>query len=576
MNRILTSLLILVLLGCGGVVTAQKKDKKGKKGTMKAAVADPKIKERIGYLFIEAKTLYLQDDKEGAIRLFRELITIDPKNHAALYEIGKLQNELQNYHEGAKYCRMAVDLDPGNYWYHVELVNSWQGARDIGKALEAQAALAERFPGDKNALYDLAQLYIVNKDFQKAIETYAQLEKITGPNDEIDFSKHQLYVYTNQTEKAMVEIDSLIAANPNESRYYQAKHDLLMMMHKPEEALTVLENLLARNPKDAFALLSLADYYKAKGNMAKSDEYLERVFVNPEVDLEAKVKILAGMYASAETDPSILARMDHLSHLLQSQHPKSAMVMAIRGDVFQTAEKPDSARVCYRKSLQIDPSNEKVWEELLMISSEFSDWDQMQKDSEKALEYFPNKSVFLYFFATASLQNGANEEAIYAFEKIKKAESANKGLLLRAFLGLGEAYHRDGQYSKSDENFRAALNESPGNPLVMNNYAYFLSLRHERLDEATKMVLQALENEPENGAFQDTYGWILYLQGKYNEAEQWIGKAVSRGGGAEVLEHYGDTWDKLGDRAKAHDFWQKAIDKGAKFDLSQKLIQGAK
>lgn len=577
MNKILTPLLILALVLGGGNAMAQKKEKKEKKGNgAKTSVVDPKTKERVDYLFIEANTLYLQDKKSEALGLLKELLSLSPKNHAALYQMGKISNELHSYGEGVKHCKLALELDPNNYWYYTELVHAWQGARDMGKALEVQAALVKKFPEDKNALYDLAQLYIVHKEFQKAIETYAQLEQLTGPNPEISFRKHQLYVYTNQTEKALAEIDQLIAAHPAESRYYQAKYDLLMLLQKPDEANAMLEALLARHPGDAFALLSLADYHRSHGNMDKSDAYLQRAFDNPDVDLEAKVKILGGMYQFAEDDPTVMARLERMSQSLLQLYPKSALVLGIRGDVLQTAKQPDSAMVYYRKSLQIDPTNEQVWQELLLISSESGKWAQMQRDAEKALEYFPNQSIFLYFFGTASTQNDDVDGAIYAFEKIKKTETENKEILVQSYLGLGECYHKKEAYTQSDENFDAAIRLSPGNPLVLNNYAYFLSLRSQRLDEASKMVQQALQKDPENGAYQDTYGWILYLQGDYKAAEQWIGKAVQKNAGAEALEHYGDVWAKMGDANKARDYWKQAIEKGAKFDLDEKMNKAQK
>lgn len=586
MNKTLGLLLFLALLlgqalmpahAGGNALHAQKKekakgDKKGKKGPAgKPSAIDPKTKERIDYLFIEANTLYLQEKKTESIGLFKELLAIDPKNHAAIYEIGKIQNELKNYNEGVRYCKMALDLNPDNYWYYVELANAYQGAREMDKALAVEAALVKHFPDDKNALYDLGQLYIVNKDFQHAIDTYTQLEKLTGANEEITFRKHQLYVYTNQPDKAMVQIDQLIDKNPTESRYWQAKYDLLMLMNKVTEAQAVLEEILKKNPDDAFALLSLADYYKGIGQMEKSDNYLQRAFDNPDVDLDAKVKILSGMYPMAERDPAIAQRLDRMSTSLVKLYPKSATALGVRGDVLQAADQPDSACSYYRKSLVVDPSNEQVWSELLILESEENQFDALQKDSEKALEYFPNQVLFLYFFGNSSAQKGDNEEAIYAFEKIKKTEVKDKEVLLQTCLSLGECYHKVEQYAKSDENFEAALKLSPSSPLVLNNYAYFLSLRGERLEDASKMVQQALQAEPNNGAFQDTYGWILYLQQNYKQAEQWIAKAVARGGGDEVLEHYGDTWAKLGDLDKAKDYWQQAIDKGSKFTLQSKL-----
>jgi tetratricopeptide (TPR) repeat protein len=589
MNRISTLLLLGALtLGQGLLpdaiggngLHAQKKEqtkadgggKKGKKGgTVTAPVTDPKLKEKVDYLFIEANTLYLQEKKVEAVALFKELLTLDPKNHAALYNVGKIQNELKNHGEAVKYCKLAVELSPDNIWYYSELAIAYEGMREMDKALAVQETIAKRFPEDKDALYDLAQLYILNKEFAKAVETYTLLEKQTGSNDEIAFRKHQLYIYLNQPDKAMAEIDRLIAANAAETRYWQAKYDLLMLQNKIPEAQAVLEQLLKQDPNDAFALLSLADYYKGIGQLQKSDEFLQRAFDNPSVDLDTKVKILGGMYQFAEQDPAVLDRMDRMSASLLQLYPKSALVLGIRGDVLQAAHEPDSARSYYRKSLALDAANEQVWSELLLIDSETNDYVQMQKDAEKALEYFPNQVLFLYFFGNGSAQNGDYEEAIYAFEKIKKTETKDKELLLQTYLSLAESYHREGQFAKSDEHFEAAKKLSPNNPLVLNNHAYFLSLRGERLDEASKMVQQALAAEPANGAFQDTYGWILYLQGQYKEAEQWIGKAVTASGGSEVLEHYGDTWAKLGDLLKAKDFWQQAIDKGAKISLETKL-----
>jgi tetratricopeptide (TPR) repeat protein len=590
MNRISALLLIITLsltpsialgyLGENGL-HAQKKEKaapekggkKGKKGggTSKTASMDPKTKERVDYLFIEANTLYLQEKKTEAIGLFKELLLVDPKNHATLYSIGKIQNELKNYGEGSKYCKMAVDLNPDNFWYYTELANAYQGAREVGKALEVQEALTKRFPDDKNARYDLAQLYILNKDFNKAIETYTQLEKLVGANDEITFRKHELYVYTNQTDKALTEIDKLIAANPTETRYWQAKYDLLMLMNKNTEAQAVLAKILERNPNDAFALLSLADYYKNNGQIQKSDEYLQRAFDNPEVDLDTKIKILSELYANADKEPSTMARLDRMSMALLKLYPKSALVLGIRGDVLQAAQEPDSARSYYRKSLAVDPTNMQVWSEMLLIDSEQNDFISLQKDAEKALEYYPNEILFLYFFGSSATQNGEYEEAIYAFEKIKKTEQKDKEVLLQTYLSLAECYHKTENYPKSDENFDAALKLAPNKPLVLNNYAYYLSLRNERLDDATKMVQQALAAEPNNGAYQDTYGWILYLQGDYKAAEQWIGKAAQQGGGSEVLEHYGDTWAKLKDMTKAKDYWQQAITQGAKFSMDDKV-----
>lgn len=550
----------------------QAQSRKKKKRDKQESTQKGKDKSRIDYLFIEANTQYLQGNAMEAIVLFKQVLDIDSKHHASMYNISKISFEEGDFETAAKYARMALDANPENYWYYAQLVAAHQGQRNTSKAIAVQEQMVEKFPEDKDGLFELAQLYIEAKQYQKSVNAYESLEKLIGMNEDVVFRKHQLYLYLNQPDNALAEIEKLIAFFPNDQRYYQAKYDIYLLTDREEEAQKILHDLLEVNPNDAFALLALADYYKSKQQYEKSDEYLYRAFGNPAVDLEAKVKILSGMYSYAKVDDKVLTRMKDLGNILYKTHPESAMVNGIRGDIFQVSGDADSARVYYLKSLESEPANEQVWQELLFIDSESSDFISMKDDSERALEYFPNQALFLYFFGLGSSQSGDNDEAIYAFEKIKKIGKGNDELLFQACLSLGEIYHKEDEFGKSDENFEAALEIDSENPLILNNYAYFLSLRNEQLERAEKMVLKALEKYPKSSAYQDTYGWILYLQGKYETAEEWIGKAVEGGGGAEVLEHYGDVWMKLGDYEKAKGYWEKAKDAGADHvDIAEKM-----
>src|SRR5207249_1646030 len=114
---------------------------------------------------------------------------------------------------------------------------------------------------------------------------------------------------------------------------------------------------------------------------------------------------------------------------------------------------------------------------------------------------------------------------------------------------LGDAYYYLKNNHASDSCYDLALVFDPSNVYVLNNYSYFLSLRSEKLDEAEKMAEHANTLAPNTSAYEDTYGWVLYKEGKYAEAKDWIGKALAHGADTDgtVLEHYGDVSYKLGD-----------------------------
>ena len=72
------------------------------------------------------------------------------------------------------------------------------------------------------------------------------------------------------------------------------------------------------------------------------------------------------------------------------------------------------------------------------------------------------------------------------------------------------------------------------------------------------------EIEPDQANYQDTYAWILYKQGKYVQAKEWLEKAMQNGGdkNAVILEHLGDVFAQLNDLIKALAYWKKAKEIG--------------
>ena len=115
------------------------------------------------------------------------------------------------------------------------------------------------------------------------------------------------------------------------------------------------------------------------------------------------------------------------------------------------------------------------------------------------------------------------------------------------------------EYEKSDVEFEEVIAIDPGNGFAMNNYSYYLSLRKQKLDVAEKYSKRSLEISPGNVSFLDTYGWILFQQGKYQEAKIYFEKALDKGGfnRPAITEHYGDVLFKLDQPDKAVEYWKK-------------------
>ena len=94
------------------------------------------------------------------------------------------------------------------------------------------------------------------------------------------------------------------------------------------------------------------------------------------------------------------------------------------------------------------------------------------------------------------------------------------------------------------------------------------------LEKAKRLSKRCIEISPDEPAYQDTYGWILYKLGEHAEAEKWIKKAVnSSRSNPVILEHYGDVLFHINQKKEAIKYWKKAKSAGGLSEILNKKIK---
>ena len=123
---------------------------------------------------------------------------------------------------------------------------------------------------------------------------------------------------------------------------------------------------------------------------------------------------------------------------------------------------------------------------------------------------------------------------------------------------LGNLYHENLDHLNSDKAYETALEFFPNNVIVLNNYAYYLSLREENLTKAEEMSRQTIQLFPEEGNYYDTYAWILYKMKNYSEAKKYMILAIEKGEGSShvVMEHMSKILFELGE-IEEHERYKK-------------------
>ncbi len=526
------------------------------------------------YFFVNANKEKLLGNTEDAIRLFKKSLQVDPTNAAAAYELGKIALSVNDFQSAEVFGKKAYNLNASNQWYALLYVEALQRNKKFSEAISIYQKLIENFPNRQEYYYDYADCYLrMNKPLE-AIKVYNNLEKKQGINEELSIQKEKVYIRMGKLDKAVEEIKNLIAAIPQEAKYYAVLAELYAANNMDTEAVETYQKALKIDSENATINLSFSEYYRHQRDYPKAFIYLGKAFESESLDIDTKVKILLSYYVISEKSEELKSYSLALCDKLIKLYPNDAKAYSIAGDFYYREKKLEKAKEYFSKALEFDKSKFVIWNQLLILQSEMQQFQEMEKTAQEALELFPNEPSLYLLAGIAYLQEKKPKEAVTVLNQGKNLVIDNKALLGQFYANLGDAYYRTKQMDLSDQSYEEALKINPNDTYVLNNYAYYLSLRNVNLDRAEEMSRKSNEIERDNASYNDTYGWILYAQGKYEEAQKWLEKAIENGasGNAVILEHLGDVFYKLNNNSKALDYWIKAKNAGKGSDFLERKI----
>jgi tetratricopeptide (TPR) repeat protein len=160
---------------------------------------------------------------------------------------------------------------------------------------------------------------------------------------------------------------------------------------------------------------------------------------------------------------------------------------------------------------------------------------------------------------------GQYDEAIAVYEELlqrvgdRESQARERDRYTRM---LGSLHGDLGRVDKANAVMEPLLKKNPDDDALKNDLGYIWADNGVRLDEAEKLIRQAVEAQPTNGNFLDSLAWVYYKQKKYGEAKQTIMKAIAlpRTQNAEIYEHVGAIHLALNEKDQAKAAWKKAID----------------
>lgn len=489
---------------------------------------------------------------------------------SALLQDAEAAIEKRQYKEASEHYREAarISRDPEVAKQATRVSHSYGFNEDALHSAERWVDLDKS--SDESLLY-LAQLQLRTGDIRDSRRTFLKL--LRRGDDPIDQRLVALIAFLSEEDPddANELMQQLAKPYKQSASAHYAAGVMALQAGDSKEAGKRAQKAIELQPDWVQPHLLYARSLLLDGDRDGAVDYTARmVGDNPDPDPEARLE-LAIMYLAADRDDDALSQVNQVL-LEQPARTDALRLMAI---IDFRQEHLDAAWSDFQDLLASGRYTMDALYYLARIADRREDYDQALALYSRVISG-PNAVVSQRRAGGILAEQGKTTEALAHLEEfgdihpghaidmiearaqlLASEERYDEALSLydqfaeyrpdseSAMLGKAELLLRMGRVDQAIDHYRGALRRWPDSAMTLNALGYTLADRTDNVGEASRLVRKALELEPESPAIIDSWGWVLYRQGKLDGSLFQLKRAYAGLKDPEVAAHIVEVLWKL-------------------------------
>lgn len=531
---------------------------------------------RYQYFFFAAEKQRDAGHWSAAADLYRHCLEIDPTAPEAQYNMAYIQMTLRQDSLGLQYLRRAVEVDSLNVWYLESLASEYIDRRDMESAIPVLEKMSRLVPENTDVLYNLTEIYKSLGRSQEALDVLTREETLDGKSMRISLEKYQLLVDMDRQEEGYAELQALCDEFPNDPTCRILLGDQYVDAGQYERAWAIYNEVIEADPQNVRLQASLLNYYDRTQDVDRFQTLRDSLLYGAGTDDKLRTYLVHDFVQRESRDSLGTSRcLQMFEHVMSAAPAGTGMDQLYAAYVYYMQDSNAAKATLMERILRSNPDNGIALSYLLEYYALTHDFAHLEDICRRGANSYPEEMAYHFYLGVALYQQDRCRDAIDAFQAgiWQKTEESNPVVLSDLYSVMGDAYYELRMERQAFEAYDSALVYKSDNISCLNNYAYYLSLRNERLDEAEEMSYRTVKLDPKNKTYLDTYAWILFMRGEYTEARAYMDRVVSPDStdeailadeelSAGVIEHAGDIAWKCGEQELAVRLWSLALQRG--------------
>jgi len=430
---------------------------------------------------------------------------------------------------------------------------------EVAKAAEAIESLGDE--RSEEEMYSLGLLYDSAGDKSKALRNFRDFFK----RSERSAGMGVRLVQFNIGERKFADAESLAVilrgAYPDNAEIAALLGTVKYLGGDTASAVKIFGEALALDSLNEEALRTLARLHVVRDDYPEAISYYRRLTAQAGIGAPYRRGLAMLLFHMKDYDGAEKL----LDTLIQERDAESKDLPGIqelhlyRGLIYAQTKRTEKAAGEFRAAIALDSLFEDAWRELCYLYILAKDKDKAHAAVEQYNAAFPKSAAGWRFRGYVLNLKEKHDEAVAALKRAVQIDTSD----YFSWFEMGSILEKQKRIDESAVAFRNVLRIRPDDAQAANYLGYMWADAGMMLDSAKLLIEIALKKDPANGAYLDSYAWVFYRMGDYENALLYINKAIAEFKGDEdpvPYEHLGDILFKMNDYRAAEAAYKRSLD----------------
>lgn len=486
------------------------------------------------YHFLKAQQLLAADDVAGATQEYEEALKNDPDSPLMEMELASLYQRQGDVKQALAHAEKALKLDPKQQEAYFLLAGLHVGLNQLSEATREYERILQLDPENREARLFLATLYAQQRRYPKAIRTIQELLRLDPQLVVGYYYLGRIYLEIDHPAEAKKEFLRVLTMDP---KFVPALFDLAVVLereHQYTRALAIYRRVLRTQPRNSRAWAGIGRIYLVMNRYGDAQKAFAKIRDLEKNDPGADFNIALICLEQKLPDDAIRLLRPLLTLPRYQERARYFIAMGL--------EEKGDLPAAVREYQMVDRQSENYVQARLRmayLSFQIGEKARARQIVDELLTQFPNREEIYLTSSFLYEEESQWDRAIQAL----KAGLGKVDRPSEIHFRLAVLYEKQHKRQESIDQIKKVLELDPNNPDALNFLGYTYAEGGTNLDEAERLVREALRAKPNSGHIVDSLGWVFYKKGQYDKAVVELERAhrIMPGDGT-VAEHLADAY----------------------------------